>query len=365
MKNSAHDTNSGTLAVQPDTIPEALRATPRWVGWRLEVRDGKPTKVPYIATDATPRASTTDPATWTDFTTALATYQEGALDGIGFVLGDGFFGLDIDDCRDPASGAITEEAKQLIELIDTYAEVSPRAHGLKAIGRGRKPGTKCRTGKVELYDHDRFFCITGHHLDGTPTSVEERTDQLKACYLTLFPEVINVEGNDHRPSDRPAADQGDAALIDMATNAKNGAAFAALWGGDVSGYPSHSEADQALANHLAFWCNGKSPIALIDSFGSRACTARSGTPAVESAPTVSGPSRPQSRGARRDIDPQGRPRTQGFNPGQIPTRPRDRLWPSRSPTSTATCQCTTTSLYRAASSGRDRPSTPGSTRSPS
>ena len=32
--------------------------------------------------------------------------------------------------------------------------------------------------------------------------------------------------------------------------------FAALWAGDTSGYPSHSEADLALANHLVFWCDG-------------------------------------------------------------------------------------------------------------
>lgn len=46
-------------------------------------------------------------------------------------------------------------------------------------------------------------------------------------------------------------------LIEMAKSAKNGAKFAALWRGEWEdlGYPSQSEADQALANLLAFWWN--------------------------------------------------------------------------------------------------------------
>lgn len=51
-----------------------------------------------------------------------------------------------------------------------------------------------------------------------------------------------------RPIDLP-----DQELIERAMNAKNGANFARLWGGDISGYPSHSEADEALCGLLAFW----------------------------------------------------------------------------------------------------------------
>ena len=36
--------------------------------------------------------------------------------------------------------------------------------------------------------------------------------------------------------------------------ARNGMQFARLWHGDISGYPSHSEADLALCAMLAFWC---------------------------------------------------------------------------------------------------------------
>jgi hypothetical protein len=42
-------------------------------------------------------------------------------------------------------------------------------------------------------------------------------------------------------------------LLTRAFNAQNGAKLQALYGGDVDGYPSDSEADLALADLLAFW----------------------------------------------------------------------------------------------------------------
>lgn len=38
--------------------------------------------------------------------------------------------------------------------------------------------------------------------------------------------------------------------------AENGAKFDRLWNGDTTEYASHSEADQALCNLLAFWTGG-------------------------------------------------------------------------------------------------------------
>ena len=51
----------------------------------------------------------------------------------------------------------------------------------------------------------------------------------------------------------PAADLNDQELIDKAAAAKNGYLFMQLWSGDITGYSSHSEADQALCNILSFW----------------------------------------------------------------------------------------------------------------
>src|SRR5215208_1420458 len=45
----------------------------------------------------------------------------------------------------------------------------------------------------------------------------------------------------------------DEQVISLARSAKNAAKFEALWQGDISGYASHSEADQALVSLLAFY----------------------------------------------------------------------------------------------------------------
>ena len=45
----------------------------------------------------------------------------------------------------------------------------------------------------------------------------------------------------------------DEEVIALARDAKNAAKFEVLWGGDTSGYASHSEADQALVSLLAFY----------------------------------------------------------------------------------------------------------------
>ncbi len=46
---------------------------------------------------------------------------------------------------------------------------------------------------------------------------------------------------------------GDEEIIHKASRAKNGSRFLGLWQGDLSGYESHSHADQALCFILAFW----------------------------------------------------------------------------------------------------------------
>jgi len=48
-----------------ETVPQELKSLPNWVGWKLETRDGKPTKVPYSRTGI--RAAATNPQDWRNF----------------------------------------------------------------------------------------------------------------------------------------------------------------------------------------------------------------------------------------------------------------------------------------------------------
>ena len=96
----------------PAAIPAAMRETRRWVVWNLEARHGKPTKVPYQAVCPSTCASSTDAATWSDFDTAQAAVEDGKADGFGFVLGDGYVGVDLDACRDPETGVMTAPSRR-------------------------------------------------------------------------------------------------------------------------------------------------------------------------------------------------------------------------------------------------------------
>ena len=148
------------LPVRPAGIPAELKLCDQWVVWRLESRNGVATKVPYDASTGR-RAKSNDPATWTSFKHALKTFRRsgGRYDGIAFVFSkdDPFCGVDLDDCRDPATGTVKEWARKILTDLGSYAEVSPSGTGIKVYCKGSLPcertGTRrpYKTGAVEMY----------------------------------------------------------------------------------------------------------------------------------------------------------------------------------------------------------------------
>jgi hypothetical protein len=65
----------------PALLP--LIERPQWCVWRWTQKpDGKWQKPPFQAKQPDRHASTTDPSTWADYATALATVQAGHADGI-------------------------------------------------------------------------------------------------------------------------------------------------------------------------------------------------------------------------------------------------------------------------------------------
>jgi putative DNA primase/helicase len=149
-----------------ENVPEELTERPQWVCWRYEERDEKLTKVPHTITGGA--ASTTDLMTWTPFEAALAAYERGRWDGIGFMFSsaDPYVGIDLDHCRDPESGDIEPWAQEIIERFegDAYIEASPSGCGIHIIVRGAVRGGGMRKGNLEMYSRGRFFTMTGHVL---------------------------------------------------------------------------------------------------------------------------------------------------------------------------------------------------------
>ena len=106
------------ITTTPDNIPTELLSEHRWVVADIEDRHGKTTKVPYCPSNPARRADTTDPSTWSDFETARQLVERGRFPMLGFVLGNGFVGVDLDKCRNPETGVIESWATDIIELLE-------------------------------------------------------------------------------------------------------------------------------------------------------------------------------------------------------------------------------------------------------
>jgi DNA-binding transcriptional ArsR family regulator len=241
------------MTVSADSIPVELRTLPNWVCWRWAMRDGKYTKPP-VDPHTGGDGSSTNPATWTTFEHACEYRVKAKLPGVGVVVRreDRITGVDLDKCLDPETGIIERWAHEIVNALDSYTEITPSGKGLRVYVRGNLPGRRRRKGQIELYDDQRYFTVTGEHLEGTPDTIEERQAELKALCERIFGSEQSQEKGNGQAGEPLEPD--DEALIKRASAAANGAKFSRLWAGEWKGdYESQSNADLALCMMLAFW----------------------------------------------------------------------------------------------------------------
>lgn len=260
------------------TVPLELRVLVQWVGYRLKEVDGgtgkkRISKVPHKV-DPRPmvgvpfqEASSTNSHDWSTFDNAVAAADAGKVEGPGFVFSDAdpYFGIDLDGCRDVATGAIAPEALRIIANFQgAYWEVSPSGAGVHGIGRGVKPDhakAKVRgtwaaiSGKdpaIEVYDRGRYFTVTGWKLDGSASEIADCQAALTDLCETLWPRS-EVKGPAIRAQSGGFSGT-DQELLAAMFGAKNGANIRALWNGDASAHgDDHSAADASLMASLAFY----------------------------------------------------------------------------------------------------------------
>jgi hypothetical protein len=291
--NGAHEAipqRPVALSVVPDNIPAELRAKPQWVVWRYEWKPpkkkakGKWDKPPSDAHTGR-HADSTDPKTWASFEDALRAYTGGGWDGVGFVPtpDDGLGVLDLDKCRDRLSGEVEPWAQAIVAAMDTYAEVSPSGTGLRIPCRGRKPGAKCKKGRVEIFDGmtaggtpgGKYLTFTGHRLDGAPADIRERQQQLEEVYRKYLDQpkqakaAKTAEPDPDGPGLTVTVKEGlpDGPLTDedIVRWAEHGtdAVLTEYWRGGLNGKPSDSEADAGLCSKL-LWLVGSADADRVD-----------------------------------------------------------------------------------------------------
>ena len=254
-------------------IPESLKLMEQWVGFCLAYN---PEKEKYDKVPINPKgkwgAKSNDPTTWSNFQTAVNAIGEIAsfyverkdsagekiriklnqsIDGIGFEFANGIYGVDLDHVI--IDGQFTQEAQDIIDILDSYTEFSPSGTGAHILCKGDIPDGARKTGNVEIYKAGRFFTVTGDII-GENKEVQERTAQAKIIHAKYLAKPESTGYTTYQPQELTLT---DSELINKACNAKNGPLFKSLWNGDTTNHgDDDSRADLALCSLLAYWTNG-------------------------------------------------------------------------------------------------------------
>lgn len=271
-EESDRPTRPNPLAVEYEDIPPQLKEQDCWVAWRYVWKPDREkwTKMPVDASTGR-RAKSNDPETWSDFDTVSGYHENPDTDtaGVGFMFDPEatVVGVDLDDVRDVETGSPDPEAKKIVNTLDSFTEVSPSGTGYHVYLHGVLPSEgKRRSGDIEMYDSGRFFTVTGHHAEGTPTTVNHRNGSLQEVHQEYVADESD-ERDAHGRVDKPSGESGpadltDKKLIEKAKQAENGDFFSDLWEGRWKRHAhrwdddSHSGAREALACKLAFWTGG-------------------------------------------------------------------------------------------------------------
>jgi putative DNA primase/helicase len=251
--------------VESDIIPDELKQSARWCVWKATpTSNGTLTKKPFIAGSNQPFSKTTA-AHYRPFSSAVEAYKnDPSTDGIGWVCGDGIVGVDFDNCFD-FDGNLIPQVAEIVERMGTYAERSPSGRGVRAFLKGSLPdGKSVKSSLLELMGSPNYVTLTGNVLDGSPRTIAEGS--------VLIPELCRL-AEQSKEADKAArrASRGKpartrtpapTALIQAVVASDDevlararrcgGSTVDRLLNGQWDEYESQSQADLALANHLAY-----------------------------------------------------------------------------------------------------------------
>ena len=160
-----------------DQIPQEMKDLKRWVLWKKkDIGDGKSTKIPVNARNGY-GAKSNDESTWCSFVEALSKVDHYRCDGLGFMLGNGLFGVDLDHVHENV-----ELINEFVNQLSSYTEYSQSGEGIHIICKGSLPKGRRRRGNVEMYDNVRFFALTGKLYNNITFDLRECTEHIIPLY---------------------------------------------------------------------------------------------------------------------------------------------------------------------------------------
>lgn len=242
-------------------VPPGLREHGLFCLFRFEKRKQnflKPDKVPYTITGR--KADPSNPTNFCSFDEAVAAYNKGGYDGIGIGCFNIIGMIDVDDCI--CDGKLDMRGQDIVNTMDSYTELSPSRKGIHIFylienfdyNRNRYYINN-RQNHVEVYvpqATNRFLTITGLCIYGT--DVAHRSEKLE-CMLEKYMLRNNTDAEETKVA-VPGSFLSEENVLQKMFSSRQGKKAKTLWDGNIPEGKSHSEADMALAEILAFWCGG-------------------------------------------------------------------------------------------------------------
>lgn len=182
--------------------------------------------------------------------------------GCNFVIGDGYFLIDLDHCI--VDGQLTDNARKICDdFKHCYQEISQSGEGIHIIGKlNEKYEHRTKNSKlgIEFYTENRSVLITGNVFEGRKNNIDRFCDDIIDGFVNNFQLFPVSDGQlNYRWTETPSNDwsgpKNDDVLIAKALTNDN---FRKLWKADEEFIEEtyandHSSADAALCSHLAFW----------------------------------------------------------------------------------------------------------------
>ena len=238
-------------------IPEVMQNNALWCVWKMHTEKGK---IPFSPVSGAPSQSNNS-STFADFDAAIAAYRTGNYNGLGIGIFNGFAAIDIDHCI--SDGQLSDIAKDIIDTMGSYTEISPSGTGIRIIFTVEN--FKYNTERYYIHNQKRgleiyvsgatnkFVTITGNVFKDAPVKNGNST----------LPVVLEKYMQRPTPGVAPSVavvvSDKDYLRIGLEKDKK----LKAYWNGSrLLEDKSESENDMAFLSKLLYWTNGDKDAAI-------------------------------------------------------------------------------------------------------
>lgn len=239
-------------------IPQEIKDDAQICLWKLEQRNGKPTKVPYNPRTGG-RAQPNKADTFSSYNVAVEAYRRGGYDGIGLGIFGDYAAVDIDHCIQDS--VLSDMAQHIIREMDSYTEISPSGTGIRILFKA--PGY--------VYDKARYYIK--HPRSGLEVYIAGSTKK----YVTVTGNVLHRKPIAIRNAEIAAVLEAHMKRSQHTAPKQNTDSNCQTWNGEANldhgllkddklrelwnglrPNGNESSDDLALMNKLAYWCQGDS-----------------------------------------------------------------------------------------------------------